>query len=179
MTIPDPSAEDEAIRAALPRGRASEAHDTAILAAADRVGAQIRARRRLRGWLAPLAVAASLVLVSVWMLFPNRSTVLPDDTLRGNGPALEISPANGSILARAPAKLEWSAVAGASTYEVMLRDAQGTVLGTLSASGSTQVALTLPAIHFVPGTYFWVVRARGPALDTQLGPFSFRIDAGT
>ena len=181
MTGPDDptgDGEEAAVRRALSRTPASAAHDAAILAAADRVGAQIRSRRGFRRWIAPLAAAASVAVFGMWALIANHS-VITDDALRGNGAARAISPPEGARLAQIPVRLEWAAVSGATSYEVTLRDAQGAVVGTLSAD-TTQVDLRLlAAAHFAPGTYFWVVRARGPALDSQLGPFSFRIDAGS
>ncbi|HEU4781202.1 MAG TPA: hypothetical protein VFS58_15075 [Steroidobacteraceae bacterium] len=173
----DDDASDESVRTALRRSQphTSSAHDAVVLAAATRVAGELRARSRSR-WLVPVSLAASVALLSVWTIHVMRDTPARDDTLRGATQAQRVVPADAARLAAAPIELHWEAVPGASSYEVTLRNAQGAVLGVRAAGGST----TLPFGQVMneqleTGTYFWAVRARGPALDTELGPFSFSI----
>jgi hypothetical protein len=177
MTGPqaDEDADEAELRATLARGtpKATPAHDAAILAAADRASADIRARRARR-WIIPTTIAASLVLVSLGSVSWFR-TFSQHDSLRGSPAGIAMTPADGARLDAAPAVFAWQAVAGASSYEVTLRDSQGAVLSVFNSATPVADLPRLPAARFDPGTYFWTVRARGPALDAQLGPFSFQI----
>lgn len=169
--------DDDIVRAALARAapRTGPAHDQAILEAAARVADERRARRRRR-WSVPLSLAASLCLLGMWGLWLLR--VEPPDTLRGGDPALAgaVSPQDAARLSTTPDQLRWSAVPGASQYVITLRDATGAILGTADSAEATSLPLSRVAmVPLPPGTYFWVVNARGPALERELGPFSFQV----
>lgn len=173
-------ADEARVRAALEQAapRPSPGHDAAVLAAAARVAEELRgkaASRRPR-WHVPAALAASLLMAGFLAVFATRERGDPD-ALRGSTGTLQVIPSDGTKLGAAPANLEWAALTGASHYQVTLRDAEGAVLGTgLSETPKIPLA-SLTTSTLSPGTYFWVVRAGGPAMDLQLGPYSFEIEA--
>jgi hypothetical protein len=80
-------------------------------------------------------------------------------------------------LAAAPPQLRWTAVAGATSYEVVVLEADKTVLWRGMSKGS-EIALPADVVaQFVPGkTIFWEVTARrGGGTLAQSGTLRFRV----
>ncbi|MBK6673288.1 MAG: hypothetical protein IPG49_07290 [Proteobacteria bacterium] len=171
-------AEDEGrLRASLeqlPSG-ASAAHDEVILAAAGKAAQDIQRRRKPHAWRLPLALAAGLAAATLATLLHLQGTWMPGDTLRGGDSGMTITPAPGATIADTPPQLAWAAVPGAERYEVVLRDAAGGELGRGTTAAASIAFGELTDTRLPAGSYFWSIRAQGPALDRELGPFHFRV----
>jgi hypothetical protein len=152
----------------------SDEHDNVILSAAGRTAQSIRRRHFRQRLRVPVALAASVAaLASATLLL--RGTWMPPDTLRGSGSVAEVVPALGASLSKPPQQLEWTSVSGADRYEIVLRDSTGRIIGRGMSPASSIWVSDLTSATLPAGSYFWSLRAQGPALDRELGPFHFVI----
>jgi hypothetical protein len=126
-------------------------------------------------WI-PVAVAAALAIaVLVPIMTARRDAPASSSSTRdASGEALvPIAPAG--LLARTPARFEWQPLKGASAYEVLLYQEDGTLLWQQRATGTP---LDRPGdLQLPPGRYYWRVRAlsddSAPA-DSALTNFEIR-----
>ncbi len=112
--------------------------------------------RRRWGWIAPVALAAALVLVVVGG--QRLATRGGPDVERGTVDAVTLLAPAAEIDAGAPITFAWQPVSGALRYEIELLDEQGTVV---FAQTTERTSATLDdARRLVPGSsYRWWVRA--------------------
>jgi hypothetical protein len=159
----------------------SPAHDEIVLAraraAADEIATGVNqvAKRHSFDWARPLGLAAAVAIAIIglsWVL-PETDRQEPD-RLRGAEQGA-VFPQTGGVVAQAPAELRWSALAGATQYQVTLRDASATVVWQSAATTQPQVQLDPPAGLQAGATYFWTVRVEGTGAPRELGPFMFEI----
>lgn len=163
----------------------SEEHDDAVQSAIDAAAARIKSRKASdprtarfggrRMWM-PAALAAALVLAL--FILPRPGT-LPDaeHTLRSSANASDTFPAHRAEIRAAPKELRWPAQRGASSYQVKVRDASGTLVWTSENVEETRVDLPSSAIPDpqTGGSFLWTVDVRLGAAQTELGPYSFKI----
>lgn len=145
---------------------------------APATAAPARARTaRLGRWLAP--AAAVLILAGVAVLVPWERLFAPQ-VLRSETAvnALEPLAPRGEIPSGKPLVFRWSAVTGATAYEVVVADAStgGTVL-RLRARETSRELSEREAAALEPGReYRWLVRAeQGVGRSTTGVPASFRL----
>ena len=148
-----------------------------LLRALENAGAQSGGKTDVRSrgrWLAPLALAASLILaVGVATLVRDRNQRGGDTTrAAGHGlvllaPPTELAPAESITFA-------WRPVAGAKRYRVELLDRADSVVFDQLTPDTT---LTLPGARLEPGSgYRWWVRDATPGaqLSSALRPLRIR-----
>lgn len=160
----------------------SAAHDGTVLARARVVadgiaaGARREAKpRRSLDWARPLGLAAAVAIAIIglsWVL-PGIERQ-PSEQLRGAKPG-EVFPQAGVLMAQGPTEFRWSAQAGATQYQVTLRDASAEVVWRSAGTKDPQVQLDPTANLQKGGTYFWTVRVEGAGEPRELGPFMFQI----
>jgi hypothetical protein len=141
-----------------------------LLRAIDQAGAETErpaliARRR-RGWLAPVALAAAVVVVAVGLKLTTREG---PDVERGTVDAVTLLAPGAEIDPGAPVTFAWQPVSGAHRYEIEVLDEQGSVV---FAQATEQTSATLPdARRLVPGaSYRWWVRATTEAGEPRASP---------
>lgn len=112
-------------------------------------------RAPARGWIAPLAVAAALLLFVLVPKLEGPATHREPEMLTVVAPVV-MAPAGPVASART---IEWSRVPGVDRYRVTVFDSAGVVIWQAFA---TDTAATLPpAVVLVPGTpYYLRVHAR-------------------
>jgi hypothetical protein len=159
----------------------SAAHDGTVLARARVVadgiaaGARREKPRRSLDWARPLGLAAAVAIAIIglsWVL-PGIEPQ-PIEQLRGAKPG-EVFPQAGVLMAQGPTEFRWSAQAGATQYQVTLRDASAEVVWRSAGTKDPQVQLDPTANLQKGGTYFWTVRVEGAGAPRELGPFMFQI----
>ncbi len=179
--------EDAGLRDALARRSetTSDSHDSAVLLAAQDAGRDIRGRRggtetTSAGWMRwarPAAVAAVLV-VGFYIVFDTSIAppTVPDTTVRGIG-AEEVTPVHRSTLSELPERFQWPAQAGATGYRVVLRDANASPVWSTDSLTENSIALPgdLDDQLTAGATYLWTVEIEGASIESDLGPFWFRV----
>jgi hypothetical protein len=135
-----------------------------LLRAIEQAGAEIAPpARRNWGAMAPIALAAALVLVVTGALLRTRRG---PDVERGAPPAVALLAPAPEIDAGSPVTFTWQPVAGALRYELELLDEQGTVVFDETTE---QTSATMRDMgRLVPGsTYRWWVRAVTAAAEPR------------
>lgn len=135
-----------------------------------------------RRWRAGLAFAAAvLAALGLFRLFAPPGPAQQDGAetaLRSALPlAAAVDPPDGAV-GPAPRSLSWPAQVGATGYRVVLFDAAAEPIW--ESEVSTELSLEVPESirpSLIAGdAYFWVVRTRGLAERSELGPFWFEVD---
>ncbi len=126
-------------------------------AAAEGAPAQTRRRRPTTWWRwsAPLAAAAAVMLIAVWQFGPEPGALPEADVLRGLTAEIEVSVASEAEALTAA----WTPVDQATTYQVRLHAADGTLLLEREAADTT---VRVSRQELPPGTsgeLFWSVEA--------------------
>ena len=160
----------------------SAAHDSAVLARARAVAGEIAAGgareakpRRSLDWARPLGLAAGVAIAIIGLSWVLPGTERHEtDQLRGAQPG-EVFPQAGGLMAQAPTEFRWSAQAGATQYQVTLRDASAAVVWQSGGIANPRVSLDAAANLQNGSTYFWTVRVEGVGAVRELGPFMFQI----
>jgi hypothetical protein len=117
----------------------------------------VRTIRRRGGRLAALGTAAAVALSGFGVLAPLSASAATLSAPSG------LAPSDGTALLK-NIELTWNPVAGATSYEVRLVDADDTVLTATSQAPRWTVPTSTPR-----GNYEWTVRALG---SSQRGPWS-------
>ena len=128
--------------------------------------------RRGWRWVAPLALAASLLLVVA--VAQKLTTHGGPDVVRGTVDAVTLLAPAAEIDAGTPVTFAWQPVAGALRYDLEVLDEQGTVV---FAQATEQTSAALPdARRLMPGSsYRWWVRATTGAGEQRSPLRSLRI----
>lgn len=135
-----------------------------------------RAPSRLRVWL-PLAAGIAFLVVGL-AVFEQRRPGTRSGEVRGTSaqPTWQVTPLDESRMASPPERLEWTAVADAETYRVVLYDHESRPVWR---SEDLQVARAEPPgdLDWSPGrTYYWRVVARRGLTEERSPLFSFRLE---
>lgn len=150
-------------------------HDSAVLAAARAFCEPPRVRRSR--FAVPLALAASLVVVTVAVVLEYSNPLVDDGRVRGasNIDAAELLPQNGAALAELPAEFHWPAQAGAESYRVVVRDVSGTPIWRSVPVAANRAAIDAGLREAKARTYYWTVEVEGIGGGRELGPFWFQL----
>jgi hypothetical protein len=154
--------------------RTTAAHDAAVLAHARALCAPPRARR-LR-YAMPVALAASVALVAG--VYLKYAAPLADDGRLRSAEAVDaaaIVPANGATLQAPPAEFSWPEQAGAESYRVVLRNAEGTPIWRSEPVELNHASIDAALHDEAARTYYWTVEVEGNGAARELGPFWFQL----
>jgi hypothetical protein len=154
--------------------QAAESSARAVTPAADTarvVGLRARrARPALSRW-AGLAASLLLAVVAFALLRP----LPPTDVLRGASPPMNVEPADGAILARAPATLDWPSQSADARYVVEIFDASAAPVWRSAVLSDSRVTLDQDTrAALARGRFVWRVRPQDGSA-ASLGPFRFDV----